>query len=221
VLALVVAWAVVVGCGGGFAESRRQGVGEARAQENARREVARLHAALESSCSDVALVVAVPDWFHYVAVGCGVVAEIEARCERGPCTARRLSASKLERPRRLEAGGKTVWHDPSLMAEIDRELSSAPNPKVVPVRLSIDIRQPPYRVGLPDEYRRYRIDPTGLFRICVTKRGQVASVEVLRSPERLEVHWIATIEKWQYQPPTLDGVPVPSCYTQKLQVEYR
>ena len=60
----------------------------------------------------------------------------------------------------------------------------------------------------------------GLFKICVSREGQVSEVKMLnsRDPE-VANGWMTVIRRWQYKPLTVDGKPTRFCHPLMLEVQ--
>jgi hypothetical protein len=218
--ALMVGLALAVGCSAGLTETqRRERAAQEAVRENARRDMAVRHAAHKSGCQAVAIVAAVPAQVRYFTVGCGVMSHVGLTCLGDRCFSNLVGATRLDRPRRLQQMAKRLWRDPSGVAEIDnRPRIDGKDPRLAYGQLIINPQEPPYRVGLPGELRISGLAVAGRFEVCVTKLGQVGSIEVIRSPAGLESHWFAIIENWRYRPLRLDNAPIPFCYTLDLSV---
>jgi hypothetical protein len=63
----------------------------------------------------------------------------------------------------------------------------------------------------------------GLFKICVTEDGAVKDVKCIKSADPLvDADWAALIKnQWKYKPYSINGRPVPFCYTLRLAVQSR
>lgn len=86
-------------------------------------------------------------------------------------------------------------------------------------RLS-DINDPQYRPTLPPALNRPGMVVSGLFRICVSREGQVSDVKMLSSRDPDVANgWTSVIRRWQYRPLTIDGKPTRFCHPLMVQVQ--
>ena len=86
-------------------------------------------------------------------------------------------------------------------------------------RLS-DINDPQFRPSLPPALNRPGMVVRGLFRICVSKEGQVTEAKLLSSGDApVASQWITVIRRWQYKPLTVDGRPTRFCHPLMVEVQ--
>ena len=96
-------------------------------------------------------------------------------------------------------------------------------PNIGSGQLAVNVNNPPYKPTLPAALNRAGNTVWGLFKICVTEGGAVKDVKVIKSADPLvDTNWAALIQnQWRYKPYSINGRPVPFCYTLRLAVASR
>jgi len=70
---------------------------------------------------------------------------------------------------------------------------------------------------LPAVFQQLGMEQQMLVRSCVDTRGAVTSVDVLRGLDPVVDTGVKkTVQAWRFSPHTLDGHPVPFCYTTRF-----
>ena len=83
-----------------------------------------------------------------------------------------------------------------------------------------DLNDPQYRPSLPPALNRPGIVVRGLFRVCVSKEGQVTEAKLLSSGDAaVASQWLTVIHRWQYRPLTVDGRPTRFCHPIMIEVQ--
>jgi protein TonB len=92
-------------------------------------------------------------------------------------------------------------------------------PNIGSGQLAINPSQDPYKPRMPAALNRAGNTIWGLFKICVAESGGVKDVKVVKSADPLaDADWMGKIRTWRYKPYSINGRPVPFCYTLRLQV---
>jgi TonB family protein len=83
-----------------------------------------------------------------------------------------------------------------------------------------DTTQAPYRPTLPSELQGPGSTYWGLYKVCVSTKGETAGVEIMRSTGHaaLDERWIAAIRQWRYQPYRVRDQAVPFCYPTRIEI---
>jgi protein TonB len=91
------------------------------------------------------------------------------------------------------------------------------SPPPAPVRLHRGIEPPKKIADVPPAYpsiaRTARVEGIVVLEAVIDARGNVASVEVLRSNAMLDQAAVDAVRRWQYAPALLNGEPVPVIVT--------
>ena len=83
----------------------------------------------------------------------------------------------------------------------------------------VDWNDPRYRPHLPPALNRAGMVVWGLFKLCVTAQGNVATVQILKSADALvDKDWSALLKTVPHKPYSIGGRPVPYCYPLRLEV---
>src|SRR5687768_14774357 len=87
-------------------------------------------------------------------------------------------------------------------------------PDQAAARLQTDVKNGPHRLTLPPELDKAGAVYWGLFKICVSDKGEVSNVHTVKSTgsAELDAAWSGTVRAWRYQPHTVDGTAVPFCH---------
>jgi periplasmic protein TonB len=82
-----------------------------------------------------------------------------------------------------------------------------------------DHTKDPYKPTLPPALNRAGMVVWGLFKICVTAKGDVDKVTMLRPADPLvNDMWMAKIKTWKYKPYSVNGRAVPFCHPARIEV---
>jgi periplasmic protein TonB len=94
------------------------------------------------------------------------------------------------------------------------------NPQIGTGQLAIDPSSGAYKPTLPPALKRPGMTFWGLYKICVTEQGSVKDVKMVKSADPLvDNDWMNKIRTmWKYKPYSINGRPVPFCYTLRLSV---
>jgi TonB family protein len=107
--------------------------------------------------------------------------------------------------------------------ESKRKKNKRSKPKIVSARiargqLAINPNSPRYRVSLPPALARTGEVYTALVLVCVSAKGSVTGVRVLKGAgPALDPQFPTVMRRWRYKPLMIDGRPTPFCY----RVNYR
>jgi len=80
--------------------------------------------------------------------------------------------------------------------------------------LTDPMKDPRYRVALPPAFNRPGVRLWALIKICVSKEGDVADVKLVKGMDpTVDPLLREKAMSWKYKPYTIDGRPVPFCYS--------
>jgi hypothetical protein len=80
--------------------------------------------------------------------------------------------------------------------------------------LTDPMKDPRYRVALPPAFNRPGVRLWALIKICVSKEGDVADVKLVKGMDpTVDPLLREKAMSWKYRPYTIDGRPVPFCYS--------
>ena len=136
-----------------------------------------------------------------------------------------ITAIKTWRYRPYQVNGAAVPFCYTIRLQLGQENSAPPGtvmvaPNIGAGLLLTDVTQPPHKPTLPPYLNQAGNVLWGLYKICVSDTGQVKGLKVIKSDDtpELDRRWAGAIKNWRYKPYTVDGKPVPFCYTLRLQV---
>jgi len=96
------------------------------------------------------------------------------------------------------------------------------SPQIARQQLLIDPNAEAYKVTLPPPLVRTGMTFSAVVRICVSAQGTVSEVKLLRGADpAIDPQIPAVLGRWRYRPYTIDGHPVPFCYTIRYDVSAR
>src|SRR3954451_19361740 len=96
------------------------------------------------------------------------------------------------------------------------------SPQIARQQLLIDPNAEAYKVTLPPPLVRTGMTFSAVVRICVSAQGSVSEVKLLRGADpAIDPQIPAVLGRWRYRPYTIDGHPVPFCYTIRYDVSAR
>lgn len=96
------------------------------------------------------------------------------------------------------------------------------SPQIARQQLLIDPNADAYKVTLPPPLVRTGMTFSAVVRICVSAQGTVSEVKLLRGADpAIDPQIPAVLGRWRYRPYTIDGRPVPFCYTIRYDVSAR
>jgi hypothetical protein len=96
-----------------------------------------------------------------------------------------------------------------------------PNAHIRPGRRISEVGiDPKVTPALPPELQDTQNTVWGLFNVCVSPRGSVDSVQILKSTglPHVDTDWANTMTKWRYAPYCVDNQPKPFCTPARMQV---